>query len=966
MTLDLKILADKRRDLLLAEVGAWLHDMGKCSDEMITRAAWDKPDGFDFKYKTAFSSNVGNHRINIFGETTTLNELIESGIPEIVNNQDKFWIIRALGRCHASAHIEKEEPISKKKLNEIKKNIKDIDEKIDRKSKGAKKNEEIAAELEKIGKGDPDKLRKYAESVKQEVLSLEKERILIISKIKQVHQSKDNTMLSSPFGFEHTKINGLTSRLYKLPYDKILNRSIIIPSIDDLFNNALGDTRRPINEITLSDWSSIVAALYKSALAGALLVNKAEPRDLKWRLLAIRVNSEQAWGNASNIPALIARRDWLSEGLNNVKELLEETYPLGNEVYRDENGGIFVVPDIDKLLEIIESEKKLTLKELISENLGYDGEIIVTPDISLPWWGQNPGGRPDQALDQIPPIADILLKNAYSPADASRVKKWWDDVDGNPEICTISWLRPQEYEGSLRKASNYWSEKVTATGRAENWGKNLHTTIWIDEVADSNGRICLITGKLDITEWLKPDGHIKTLLVKPANGGPDNVIKKTPSFARLKRVWDTTKKFWDNVNSDFNETVRPISQRLKIIGELKLEMNNSFPEKNNAYEAELEGKRFTIFYDGNTDYLIIENLQNLANKMGASVKQSKSYENSAAFVKDFLTVKNLKIFESEGKRNLIGQLNVFHIENITIPYIPTIPILSEPSILMAIIPADKALEVTNKIKEKYEKELGKVRNRLPISIGLTFCQSHTPLAAMMDAGRRMMKVSTEEEEWVLEEDSKDCDSDFELNFKKGLSMCIPVKMGDNETDDTWYPYFYVKGVPHYRSTAFEGPKGWLVHVKELKKDDILKISPSHLDFEFLDSAARRFEISYKDGKRRENRKSNRPYYLEEFTDFEKLWHILKNKLARTQRKGLLGLIETKREEWQAKPGNPAFSAFKLFVHDVIHNANWKNGKPVEIEEIEKAAVSGKLNDIVELYMDILKDKEEQNDLEDST
>lgn len=961
MTPDLKILADNKDALLLAEIGAWLHDMGKCSDEMIMLTAWDKPDGSKFKYKTAFSSKVGNYTINLFNEKVALKELVETGMPRIVNSPDIYWIIRTLGRCHASAHIEKEEPLSQKELEELNKNIRDIDEKIARNHKRANKNQDQAAELEKIGKGDPDKLRKYAESMRQEVSSLEKEGNLIRSKIKQVLQSKDNTMLSSPFGFEHTKINGLTSRLDKLPYDKILNRSIIIPSIDDLFNNALGDTRRPINEITLSDWSSIVAALYKSALAGALLGNKPEPRDLKWRLLAIRVNSEQVWGNASNIPALIARKDWLNDGLNNVKELLEETYPLGNEVYRDENGSIFVVPDIDKLLEIIESEKKITLKELISENLGYDGEFIVTPDISLPWCGQNPGGRPDQALDQIPPIADILLKNAYSPADASIVKKWWDEANGNPEICTVSWLRPQEQKGLPRKASNYWVEKLK--GRAEKWRQNLNTTIWIDEVADSNGRICLLTGKLDITEWLKPEGHIKTLLVKPANSDPDNVIdKKTPSFARLKRVWDTTKKFWDDVNSDFNETVRPISLRLKIIGKLNQENNNSFPEKNKAYEAELNGKRFTVFYDGNTDYLIIENLQNLARKMSASAIHLKTYEKSAAYVKEYLAGNNLKIFESEGKRNLISQLNVLLIEK-TIPYIPAIPILSEPSIFMAIIPADKALEVTNKIKEKYEKELGKVRNRLPISIGLTFCQSHTPLAAMMDAGRRMMNVSTEEEEWALEEDSKDCGSDFELNFEKGLSMRIPVKMGDNETDDTWYPYFYVKGVPHDCSTAFEGPKGWLVHVKELKKDDILKISPSHLDFEFLDSAARRFEISYKEGKRRGNRKSNRPYYLEELSDFENIQRILRENLKRTQIKNMLGLIETKREEWQ---NDMDVKTFEAFVHDVVYNANWINGGPEEINEIKKAAVSGKLNDIVELYMDILKDKEEYNGEEEST
>ncbi len=40
---DLKVLAEKKRDLHLAEIGAWLHDMGKCSDEMIEWQAIDKP-----------------------------------------------------------------------------------------------------------------------------------------------------------------------------------------------------------------------------------------------------------------------------------------------------------------------------------------------------------------------------------------------------------------------------------------------------------------------------------------------------------------------------------------------------------------------------------------------------------------------------------------------------------------------------------------------------------------------------------------------------------------------------------------------------------------------------------------------------------------------------------------------------------------------------------------------------------
>ena len=82
MTIDLTVLANKRDELLLAEVAAWLHDMGKCSDEMIERQASDKPQQPIFRgrndYKTHFSHLLGskaNCCIVLNGENVTLKDL---------------------------------------------------------------------------------------------------------------------------------------------------------------------------------------------------------------------------------------------------------------------------------------------------------------------------------------------------------------------------------------------------------------------------------------------------------------------------------------------------------------------------------------------------------------------------------------------------------------------------------------------------------------------------------------------------------------------------------------------------------------------------------------------------------------------------------------------------------------------------------------------------------------------------
>jgi hypothetical protein len=64
------------------------------------------------------------------------------------------------------------------------------------------------------------------------------------------------------------------------------------------------------------------------------------------------------------------------------------------------------------------------------------------------------------------------------------------------------------------------------------------------------------------------------------------------------------------------------------------------------------------------------------------------------------------------------------------------------------------------------------------------------------------------------------------------------------------------------------------------------------------------------------------------------------------------LLETKRTEWPIEDNN---LVFKIYVSDVFNNASWlkKPGKE-EFDLIVKAAVSGKLKDVIELYMDISK------------
>lgn len=944
MTPDLSVLKENK-EVLLAEMAAWLHDMGKCADLFLMEGGM----GFD-------ANCNGKPRVNPHKAVYDPQELVQ--LP--------YWNNLSATRGKPSRKEEAEHDTALwRTLRQLNIDVNKLDKKV-----RILGNETTIREL--ILWGRPLVSDNYSK-----FRSILEKSIVLSAYLGRTHQAShiekeeggtaqtNSIFLSSPFGYEQKKLEALNEYLKNvldtLPQN-VQDRTEFVKALEKSFKLAPGDTRRPINEVTLWDWSSIVAALYKSALAGALLGNKPKPNDLKWRLLAIRIDSDRILGDVAKIPVLLARKKWITEGLDNVKELIEEEYPLGNEVYRDESGSIFVVPDIPSLLKLKENAKnsEKTLEDLISKKLGFEGEIVVTPSLSEHWWGQNPSGRPDPTKDKIPPIGEIFQEKPYSPPDPEKVKEWWRDVD-NTEICTISWLRPQgKKEGALRKSSDYWAKRVR--GRSEEWHKDRSKTIWIDEVADRNGRICLITGKLDISGWLKPNGHVRTLLVKAPDGNSSQVVQKTPSFARLRRVWETTKTFWEEVEEDFEKTVGRVEKRLVITGSVD-DLSENKLSKNNVYEIDIEKTRVSVFYSGNGRFIVVENLERLAHKMG----YSENNDGYIAYIQQELNDKEVRIYNPDGnnRNKHIGLIKTSKVEPIEDNFIPVIPIFSEPSLFMAIVPANKAMDIVKNINKKYEIEMDKIRNRLPLNIGLTFSRSHTPIMALMESGWKMINASLKEEIRILNADSEKCDDKYILNFEKGITWRVQGKMGDGITEDVWYPYFYVDGNPNDRNMVFKGPKGWLVHVSELKKGDAVKITPSSFDFEFLDSASRRFEISYDEtGKRRDNTKSNRPYLIDKFDDFGRIWKEMTNNLAATQIKNVIGLIETKREEWNVSRDD---ETFKQFVNDVLRNANWKHGTPQNLDEITNIAVSGELKDIIELYMNILKAKGDyMNDTEVNT
>jgi CRISPR-associated Csx11 family protein len=442
------------------------------------------------------------------------------------------------------------------------------------------------------------------------------------------------------------------------------------------------------------------------------------------------------------------------------------------------------------------------------------------------------------------------------------------------------------------------------------------------------------------------------------------LFRKNPSFARIRRIWETTKRFWDDIEGLIKKEL-DIRIRYKILIYRKL---NELKE-NNAYELRVEGLRIPIFCskveDNKTELIIIENLGDL----GIDLKQLKSRLESYKFEiwEDSDYAKRArKLYPSKDSKD-IGKLRV-EIEK-DFEYIPYISILKEPTLFIAMLPLNKCWNIIKLIKKEYEIQFSKVQNRLPIKIGLIAFKRKYPLYVVMDAVKRLISEEIEEkvfevkriERLSAEENCKRFDgrlgnyaSVVEVEGKnRRFKFYMSYSLGDPNLEDIFYPYFiiietknecvdldmltwlYNQYIEKFNTCLNVKKEMLLRHVSKLKDEDIILFEPSIFDFEFLDSNIRRFDI----GKKRkhwlfaDSINKPKPYLLWDIDNFERLRKLIqKLGLTTTQIMNLYEMLMAKLEEWEIRK-------------PPVELKNSKNEKDKEKAEVFEKLVENAIKDI---------------------
>ncbi len=270
------------------------------------------------------------------------------------------------------------------------------------------------------------------------------------------------------------------------------------------FSSTIAETRLPNNEVTLWDQSYVAAALFKSAVAGAVLEGRDFPwasKDLKqttrWRLLTVGMGTDHYEARAIRIGDWIGARADIDAFFDQVCQLVEVDRAVGSLLYRDASVCVFSFPGersdgTSADLRIGEWEQWLARKV---DKFAKELKLETPPycRISEPTRSLVPMVKERREAREV---LAVPVHRAWQISDKG------EEPAKNGHVCPVCLVR---YNGRAHdKQRPCEACQGRRRGRLDAWlnGKLGSDTIWIDEVADANGRVALLTLSLDLERWL--------------------------------------------------------------------------------------------------------------------------------------------------------------------------------------------------------------------------------------------------------------------------------------------------------------------------------------------------------------------------------------------------------------------------------------------------------------------------------
>lgn len=419
-------------------------------------------------------------------------------------------------------------------------------------------------------------------------------------------------------------------------------RNFILTEIKCWYSNLLSDTRFPANDVTLWDQAYMTASMFKATLADCYPKNNASgkvsnPQSIQWRILGIQYDKLSLAEKASKPAIIAAYRSECKEFDKQVKTYLETEIALGNEIYRDETGIYFLVPE---KLSKKDYNTKISIDLLNEESIitainqkAYD---IFHNEVQ-PVFVLSKASRGTMNLTQL--LENARELHLYAPQFDQRI---FNIETSGSQICRVC---------GIRFADNQHNEKIerndiplcetckTRKGdRLAEWHQNRDKeTIWLDELQDKNSRIALLTIRFELNQWL--NGNMLSSCVNQLfkEGDSFDVVRR--SIAKeLKQIKE--KKINESAIKDYkgdipNQSIENLIKTLvfnRVLGNSWFELlNKLFSEKIDIGQKIIEWDKFE---DQDYDFMSSILIQFLFRKNPSPARLRRIWESSQRFTEE--------------------------------------------------------------------------------------------------------------------------------------------------------------------------------------------------------------------------------------------------------------------------------------------------------------------------------------------
>lgn len=310
------------------------------------------------------------------------------------------------------------------------------------------------------------------------------------------------------------------------------------------FLSTLAETRLPNNDVTLWDQSYVAAALFKSAVAGALLDSafpwnndKGIKQRIRWRLLTVALGTEHYEARAVKIGDWTGIQRVIEEFFHRVSELVEVDLAVGSLLYRDDSVAVFSFPG-ERTDESVPAAWlngwESWLQDQVDQ-IARDLDLETPPHVRL--------SDPTRSLVPMVREWQEAKSTVGIPVHRAWDIRWLSPSESRGHVCPVCGVRLNGDPTNKGKPCAVCRDRRHHRRDAWLQGQLGNDTIWFEEVADRNGRLALLTFSLDIEPWLE-GGRVDSLRAQsipewvqfnPLLDGTANPIELRTPYESLRR-----------------------------------------------------------------------------------------------------------------------------------------------------------------------------------------------------------------------------------------------------------------------------------------------------------------------------------------------------------------------------------------------------------------------------------------------